>query len=342
VNVHSANFSNGEIRGQLGVERPVDYDGDGRTDMSVLRFPNANPAPISWWNLNSTAGAGVAGPFGDANQDFPIPGDYDGDGIADLALIRSGATVGAQSFVYIIRSSNGTADVIPFGVGGDEAVCRDYDGDGITDLAVFRPGATVGSQAFWWIRRSTNVQGGYRVVAFGLTGDNNTTFERPVPGDYDGDGKFDIAVYRSGFSPSNNFIVLRSSDGVVQFQPFGNFNSDYVLPGDYDGDGKYDFAVARTGATASSPLVWWILQSSTGTTRTQTFGRSSDFPTQGDYDGDARTDLAVLRPGATSSSQAFYWVSRSFDNTSQVTAWGLGSPDPQIGGDFPVNIFDIR
>jgi len=107
------------------------------------------------------------------------------------------------------------------------------------------------------------------------------------------------------------------------------------LPGDYDGDGKYDIAVARTGATGTSPLVWWILQSSTGTTRTQAFGRSSDIPTQGDYDGDARTDLSIYRPGATDTSISQYWILRSFDNTSAVTNWG-------VGADFPVNSFDAR
>src|SRR5687767_13196926 len=54
VNVHSANFGGGEIRGQLGGKRPVDFDGDGRQDYSVLRFPAAgDPRPMRYWNLNS-------------------------------------------------------------------------------------------------------------------------------------------------------------------------------------------------------------------------------------------------------------------------------------------------
>jgi len=338
VNVHSVNFPNGEIRGQLGVERPLDLDGDGRTDFSVLRFPNIGPpgvAGITWFNLNSTGGVQVVGPFGDANQDFPDPGDYDGDGICDIAVYRTGANPGDSNTYWILLSSNNTYRVFTYGLSGDQPVARDYDGDGRTDPAIFRRGATVGAQAFWWIRSSiTNLD---IVVPFGLTGDDVAgSGDEPVPGDYDGDGKFDVAVYRHGISsPNNSYIVFRSSDGVVTFQQFGNFTSDWIVPGDYDGDGKTDYAVARTGSTGTSPLIWWILQSSTGTTRTQTFGRSNDFPTQGDFDGDARTDLGIYRPGASAGAQSVFWVQRSFDGIGQPTNWGLGV-------DFAQNRFDTR
>jgi len=338
VNVHSVNFGNGEIRGQLGVERPLDLDGDGRTDFSVLRFPNISPpgqAPISWYNLNSTGGVQAVGPFGDANLDFPTPGDYDGDGICDIAVYRTGANAGDPNIYWILQSASNTYRVLGYGLPGDQPIPRDFDGDGKVDPAIFRRGANVGDQAVWWIRSSiTSLD---IVVPFGLTGDDVAgTGDEPIPGDYDGDGKFDVAVYRHGISsPNNAYIIFRSSDGVVTFQQFGNFTSDWILPGDYDGDGKYDLAVARTGATSTAPLVWWILQSSTGTTRTQTFGRSSDRPTQGDYDGDARTDLSVYRAGASGLAQSFFWVQNSFDNTTPVTNWGLGV-------DFAQNTFDSR
>lgn len=336
VNVHTANFSGGEIRGQLGTRRPVDFDGDGRTDVSVLRFPNVAPpgtSQITYFNQNSTGGFQTAA-WGNANTDFPTPGDYDNDGKDDLALYRAGATAGAQSLFLILQSSNNTAQFVPWGINGDAAVNRDYDGDGITDIAVFRKGASSGTQAFWYIRQSSD--GAFRAVQFGTTGVGTTSGDTPVPGDYDGDGKFDIAVYRfGGLAPNNSFIVLRSSDNALAIAQWGNFTSDYILPGDYDGDGKYDYAVARTGASGTVPMTWFILQSSNGQFRSLQFGLTSDVPAQGDYDGDARTDIAIYRGGATASSSSVYWIFRSFDNQVQAATWGLG-------GDFSVNTFDTR
>ncbi len=336
VNVHSSNFPGGEIRGQLGIKRPVDFDGDGRQDLSVLRFSNVAPpgvAQITYYNQNSFNGEQFA-VFGDANTDFPAPGDYDGDGKDDFCLYRAGAAAGNASFTYILRSSDSTVQVVNFGVSGDKVINRDYDGDGITDIAIFRAGATAASPTVWWIRKSASGNAQFP-IQWGTSGDGVNTFDTPVPGDYDGDGKFDVAIYRVGQAPANHYIILRSSDGAATYKQFGNFNTDYVLPGDYDGDGKYDYAVARTGATGTSPMVWWIENSSNGTTRVQQFGLTNDLPAQGDYDGDARCDLAIYRKGATAAAQSTFWVYESLAQVGRATAWG-------VGADFPVNNFDAR
>jgi hypothetical protein len=331
INIHSVDLPDGEIRGQLAPARPIDNDGDGRMDLTILRFPNVAPpgvAPITWWNLNTTEGVSVTDSFGDANTDFPTPGDYDGDGKTDIALYRDGAVVGAPSTFWIFRSSDNTAEARNFGQFGDQAICRDYNGDGITDLAIFRRGLLATDQAVWWIQGSG--EAGATVVPFGTTGNGTTSFDTPVPGDYDGDGKFDVAVYRFGMAPANHFIILRSSDGGVTFQQWGNFQTDWIAPGDFDGDGQFDFVAARTGATAGTPMVWWILQSSDGSVRVQQFGISSDVPTQGDYDGDGVADISIYR-----GSNSTFWTLNSFSNAASATQWG-------IQGDFPANRFDAR
>jgi hypothetical protein len=338
INVHSVNFPNGEIRGQLARPRPIDYDGDGRMDFTALRFPNVAPpglAQITYFNLLSSGGSSNV-VFGNANSDFPAPGDYDGDGKGDICLFRTdiNQTPGADTFFLILRSSDNTFASAAFGVTGDRSVARDYNGDGKTDMAVFRAGAAVGAQAFFFYRNTANQVVGF---PFGTTGDTagGTSGDVPVPADYDGDGKTDLAVYRFGFGAStdNTYIYQRSTDGVIVYQKWGNFQSDWIIPGDFDGDGKSDFMAGRTGATGTSPMFWWLLRSSDGGITVTRWGISSDFPTQGDYDGDGRVDIALVRQAAATGS--VYHIIRSLDNSIVAQPWGQQA-------DFPAGRFDTR
>lgn len=245
------------------VRSRSDFDGDGKTDISVYR-----PSEGNWHLLRSTSGYSVIN-WGIAS-DVLTPGDFDGDGKADTAVFRASDTPGQADF-YILRSNGFTFSGVDWGSTGDIPVVGDYDGDQKADIAVFRP-----SNSTWYVLRSS---GGTLFAAFGQTGDV------PLVADWDGDGKSDLSIKRG-----NSWIASLTNGGSVNVN--WGLAGDLAVPADYDGDNKDDIAVFRP-----SNGTWYALKSSGGSPLIVTFGTNGDVPVPGDYDGDGKDDQAVYRNG---------------------------------------------
>ncbi len=213
--------------------READYDGDGRDDFTVIR-DGGNA--LVWFFLrssNNTLGVinfGLPGfTTGTGNGDYPIAGaDYNGDGRAEITVIRSTATGAAT---YLAGDSN-TGQLVTAQQWGnfdtDFFVVGDYLGDRRADFAVFRAfqGGTNGD---WFIREN----GGTATVIrrFGFSSLAGVT-DRPICGDYNGDGKQDIAIYRSS---NSSFYWLNSPD----FNAFSGLQ--FGQPGDFPVAGLRSF-----------------------------------------------------------------------------------------------------
>ncbi|MGB7202642.1 MAG: FG-GAP-like repeat-containing protein [Pyrinomonadaceae bacterium] len=268
---------------------PVDFEGDGKTDVSIWRS-----GPGEWWYSRSSDSQVVAGQFG-ATTDRIVPGDYTGDGKTDIAVWRP-----SEGNWYILRSEDNSYFAFPFGTNGDVPAPADYDNDGKTDAAVFRPSTTT-----WFISNSGG--SGTSFVNFGLSTD------KLVPADYDGDGRADIAIFR----PSDGtWWELRSSNLQPRAVQFG-LSTDRPVQGDFTGDGKADIAIWRP-----STGEWFVLRSEDNSFFSFPWGSSGDIPAPGDYDGDGRLDAAIFRPSNTT-----WFVSRSTARTL-IQQFGVTSDLP--------------
>jgi hypothetical protein len=285
---------------------PSDFDGDGKTDFAVFHRAAGTPG-LAYWNYlkSSDYPTSVSVQWG-VSTDTPVPGDYDGDGLTDKAIFRTGNGINGDWRIL-------GASVFTYGYNTDITVPRDYNGDGKTDVAVVRPG----TGNLRWYPYDELIED-YCLVFWGLSTD------KLVPADYDGDGRAEVAVFRPA---DGNWYILPVLTGTCVVGDYEvihwGLSTDKPVPGDYDGDGKYDLAVFRP-----SEGIWYIRQSSECDESecdllALEWGLNTDIPVPGDYDGDGKFDVAVFRPSNTT-----WYVLKSSDGQALTAVFGESTDTP--------------
>jgi len=182
------------------------------------------------------------------------------------------------------------------------AAGSNFDTDNRSDIAVFRP-----SNGYWYRLNSTD--NSFNAFPFGANGD------RIVPGDYDGDGKTDFAVFRSGY-----WYIQQSSNNQFVAHQFGS-PGDVPVVGDFTGDGRSELAVFRSGA-------WYTLNLANNEFKGFNWGTPGDIPVQGDFDADGKADYAVYRP-----SVGTWYISNSSNGQFVGFQFGVAEDKP-VPGDY--------
>lgn len=210
-------------------------------------------------NSNTTGFADINITFGNPG-DYPLAGDWNGDGIDSVGIYRNG--------VFYLRNSNSTgfADiVVAFGSPGDQPVVGDWNGDGVDTIGIYRNGT-------FYLRNSNTPGEPDLVYTLGDPGDV------AIAGDWNGDGVDTGGVFR----PSNGIVYLRNSNttGIADLSfVFGNAG-DKPVAGDWNGDGVDSIGIYRGGtfylsnsnATGFADIVFVL-------------GNPGDFPIAGNWNG---------------------------------------------------------
>jgi hypothetical protein len=156
---------------------PADYDGDGRTEpayfngLTAIWHVEGQPPVQFGIGIN-----GAPGPWPDEVYDMPLPADYDGDGIDEIAVYRP-----TDGTVHV----RGVGQIADLPVG--HAVAADFDGDGDDEPAVYRG----------WIERKWHFVDGSAL---------NGREGAPAPADYNGDGRAEPWVM-DGFGDEAPYLL---------------------------------------------------------------------------------------------------------------------------------------
>ncbi len=308
----------------------ADFNNDGKQDFAII-------GPGFQGQIAGGGGA-VEVALGDGNGGFTrksisnfglaIPtaitsADFNNDGKLDLAVTQPS---NGRVSILLNDGTGGfptnTASV-PFAfVGFQPSALKaaDINNDSKVDLIVIRASTNsyvvmlaLGDGAF------TDIGGGQ------LQGNNSFNDDLAI-GDFNADGKFDMAVVRSGSS----IVNVLSGNGTSQFSNYATVSIPgtpiSVVVKDLSGDGKDDIAVTNSEIINNirQPYVTVLINNGA-----QGFNSPTNYPTEGagilgvgDFNGDSKPDLAV-------SSGAIF-VGSTLDGISVLTNKGSGEFDAAI------------
>ena len=272
-----------------------DFNGDGKPDLAVVENNgqfSAGALSVFINNGGGTFQSPVDYAVGD-NPQVAITGDFNGDGVLDVAVLNAGASIQQGTVSVLLGNGNGTFQThldSTVGVTSNSMVTGDFNGDGKLDLAAV---SGIYSSSSGW-------QGAIAI----LLGNGNGTFQAPslvaVPntsqlcslavGDFNHDGKIDLAV---SDCTSNVYVLLGNGNGTFASPvAYPVYMPGVAAAADFNGDGNIDLAVA----SSYNGFVYILLGKGDGTFQSAvsySAGSNLDSLIVADFNGDGIPDMAI-------------------------------------------------
>jgi len=222
---------------------------------------------------------------------IPVTGDWNGAKKAKLGLWQP------DGYFTIDKSGDGQMVKLgPFGYSTDVPLAGDWNGDSKAEFGVYRP-----SDYCFYLDYNGNgawdgENGDKKLGPFGFD-----FTDIPVTGDWNGDGRAEIGVWR----PSDLCFYLDvNGDGKwdpanqdVKLGPLGKIG-DVPMAGDWNGDGRDEIGVWDPGSCYfyldnDGDGIW---DSSKGDLKLGPYGESHDTPISGSWDGNSKDYVGVWDP----------------------------------------------
>ncbi len=341
-------FGNKIATGDLNADGKTDLFGGGDINSYGLVYIFYNdgsyPTSVSSADVNISNATNITSRFGYAFS----AADFNGDGRADLAVGAQGYS-GTTGRTYIFYNdgaypSNGSgADVMITGEGSSTSFGRalasgDMNADGKIDLVVSAEdyGATDGKAYIFYS------QNGILNTNRDITGEatSNSFGVALTSGDFNADGRVDLAVGASGYSTSTGRAYIFYNDGsipttaatadvIITGEASSAFGASLVA-GDFNANGTVDLAVgANTYSTSTGRAYIFYNDGSIPTTAAtadviitgEASSQFGDALAVGDLNTDSTVDLAVAASTYSSSAgRAYIFYNDGSIPTTAVTA----------------------
>jgi hypothetical protein len=286
----------------------------GSANTIGLTSPNGTVSFLDASNGNDVLGTAVLGtgtagitylessiPVAENDPDSIVIGDFNGDGIPDLAI----ANEMNGTITVLLGNGNGTFTPTPVSPSTGflpwSLAVGDFNGDGKVDLAVVNFATSSNNDAGTVTVLLGNGDGTFQAAASLTTGICPNSI---AVGDFNGDGKTDLAVVNGG-DGTNDYagtvtVLLGNGDGTftAAVSPATGRRSDSVAVGDFNGDGIPDLAIANESDNTITVLLGNGNGTFTITPVSPSTGYSPSSIVVGDFNGDGKADLATGYGGA--------------------------------------------